>query len=71
MFLHKGLHFDNIVNMIGYAIIDDAYVTMSEEYKTLSATGKFECSNEHSAKLVREYYDGYIEYGRYVEEPDF
>ena len=62
MFLHRGLHFAKLSDMIGFALIDDIYVMASEEYKTLCRTGKFTCSNEQSVDLIFKYYTEFYEY---------
>ena len=56
MFLHKGLHFRSIQDMLGYALIDDSYAVHSEEF----TNGSFECSNEYSSQVLRRTHDEYI-----------
>ena len=66
MFLHKGLHFRSLNDMLGYALIDDAYIIHSEEY--VNGDGQFECSNGHSLNKLNEVYS---DFSNFYDEPTF
>lgn len=63
MFLYQGLHFENVADMIGYALVGEIYITHSKEYiDGFMKDGQFECSNEHSLAVMRKVYKDFSEW---------
>ena len=64
MFLHKGLHFRSIQDMLGYALLDESFAAHSEEYNQGHLLGDFECSLEHSLEVLRQVREELVPYNQ-------
>ena len=70
MFLYKGLHFRNLSDMLGYALLDNSYIIHSEEYNQCTDIDLYCCSNEDSLRVLNEVRQDFISYMTQDELPD-